>query len=134
MFRGIIQRLRMKRELRFLMKLQGLEFLTMNNQELMYYEARKVLEKPFKAYVARRRRRKLEIRMATKIQTYYRMYRQREYSYIQALKLEEYPVIYFLREQRAKFRDMIELACKNLKMQSAFQDIHTNFVSMGSDF
>ena len=43
--------MRMKRELRFLMKMQGLEYLAMTSDELILYNARKKLEKPFKEYV-----------------------------------------------------------------------------------
>ncbi|CDW85131.1 leucine-rich repeat and iq domain-containing protein 3 [Stylonychia lemnae] len=134
MVRGWLQRLRMKRELRFLMKLQGLEYLTMTNTELMYYNARLILEKPFRAYVWRRRAQKLKLKMILRIQTAYRAFKAREFSYIKAMRIEEYPVIYFLKEQRAKFRDLIEKTCKNLKIQTSFTDIYKNFVSHGSEF
>jgi|LauGreDrversion4_2_1035121.scaffolds.fasta_scaffold87121_2 hypothetical protein len=35
------------------------------------------------------------------------MYRLREYSFISALELEKYPVLYYLKEQRIRFNEMI---------------------------
>lgn len=93
----------MRKELRFLMKLQGLEYLAMTNEELMFYKARKKLEVPFRAFVNRRRRLKLEISTAIRLQSAYRAYRERAYSYVEALRLDQYPVIYFLKEQRQIF-------------------------------
>jgi len=45
--------------------------------------------------------------MALKIQRMWRMYKQREFSFIRALELERYPVVYFLREQRIRFQEII---------------------------
>lgn len=88
MIRGWLQRLRMKRELRFLMKMQGLEYLAMTTEELIMYNARKKLEKPFRAYVRRKRLMKLRHRMSIRIQTAWRAYRERAYSYISAFQLD----------------------------------------------
>lgn len=57
------------------------------------------------------------------------MYMQREYSYIRGLQLNKYPVIYFLKELRIRFADIIKQTCR--KMKNAYQpmDIMNNFVS-----
>lgn len=53
--------------------------------------------------------------MALKIQRTWKMYRLREYSFISALELEKYPVLYYLKEQRIRFNEMIAQTCKKLK-------------------
>jgi hypothetical protein len=39
------------------------------------------------------------------------MYKQREYSFVRGLELEKYPVIYYLKEQRIRFADIIAATC-----------------------
>lgn len=67
--------------------------------------------------------------MALKIQRMWRMYKQREFSFIRALELERYPVVYFLTEQRIRFQEIINQACKRLKGAFSANDIIKNFVS-----
>jgi hypothetical protein len=40
----------------------------------------------------------LRRKMAMKIQRTWKMYRMREYSFVEALELEKYPVVYYLKE------------------------------------
>jgi hypothetical protein len=49
----------MKRELRFLMKLEGLEYLVMSTEELRFYNCRRIIEKPMKEMLKKIRLRKL---------------------------------------------------------------------------
>lgn len=84
MARGFLLRHRMKKELAFLMRMQGLEHLTLSNTELKFYNARKKLRKPFKAFMYRRRLANLQLMSAIKIQTAYRAYNARQYSYFRA--------------------------------------------------
>jgi hypothetical protein len=62
------------------------------------------------------------------------MYKEREYSFIRGLELEKYPVVYFLREQRIRFTEIINQTCKRLKGAYQTQDVMKNFVSQGSEF
>lgn len=47
--------------------------------------------------------------------------------------MEKHPVIYYLKEQRTRFRELLELTCKKLKNFS-YYDINSNFVTYGSEF
>ena len=47
--------------------------------------------------------------------------------------MDAYPVFYYLKEQRAKFRDFLELTCKKLRTYS-HSDIERTFNSDGSEF
>ena len=58
----------------------------------------------------------------------------REYSYVNCMQLDKYPVIFFLKEQRQRFKDVLEMTCRNLKNKYAYLDIYSNFVSFGSEF
>ena len=80
------------------MKEQGLEELVMSQDELQIFNARKKLQKPMLAFVKRFRARNLKRFMAIKIQRAWRMYREREFSYVRGLELEKYPVIFYLKE------------------------------------
>lgn len=82
----------------------------------------------------RQREKKLKNRMALKIQRTWNMYKFREYSYISALQLDKYPLVYFLKEQRIRFAEMISQTCKKLKNSFAPSDIQKNFVSQGCEF
>jgi len=64
-----------KKELRALMKEQGLEELAMTQQELLIHNAKKRLRKPMIAFVMRRRITKMRNRMALLIQKTWRMYK-----------------------------------------------------------
>lgn len=97
----------MKKELRVLMREQGMEELMMTQEELKVHEARKKLAKPMKEYIRKFRNRMKRHSMAVRIQRVWRMYKQREYSYIKGLELEKYPVLYYLKEQRIRFADII---------------------------
>jgi hypothetical protein len=77
MTRGWLLRLRLKNELRFLMRLEGLEHLVMSANELKFHNARRVIEKPLKVVLKRIRRKFLEREMAIKIQKIYRGYSTR---------------------------------------------------------
>jgi hypothetical protein len=50
------------------------------------------------AFVRRFRARNLKKFMAIKIQRVWKMYREREYSFVRGLELEKYPVIFYLKE------------------------------------
>ena len=43
------------------------------------------------------------------------MYREREYSYVRGLELEKYPVIFYLKEYRLRFADIVAETCKRMK-------------------
>lgn len=73
--RGWLQRLKVKRELRALMKEQGLEELAMTQQELLIHNAKKRLRKPLIAFVMRRRITKMRNKMALLIQKTWCMYK-----------------------------------------------------------
>ena len=49
------------------MKLEGLEYLAMSAEEIKFHFAKKVIEKPLKAFIARIRDKKLKNSMATLI-------------------------------------------------------------------
>ena len=105
------------------MKEQGLEELVMSHEELKMFNARKRLQKPMVAFVRRFRARNLKRFMSIKIQRAWRMYREREYSFVRGLELEKYPVIFYLKEQRIRFADLIAETCKKMKSAYEVQDI-----------
>jgi hypothetical protein len=67
MVRGWLQRLKTKRDLRRIMKEQGLEYLVMSQQELLIHEAYKRIRRPMIRYMRRYKLKKLRNRMALKI-------------------------------------------------------------------
>ena len=93
----------MKKELRFIMKIYGYEHLAMSNEELQIYRAKKLLKIPLRNYLAKLRFKKLQIRMATKLQAHFRGYLERKYSFVKAFKLDENPTFYIIKEQLRLF-------------------------------
>lgn len=98
MVRGWLQRLKVKRDLRRIMKEQGLEELVMSQKELQVHLAYQRIRRPMIRFMRRCRLKNLRNKMALKIQRTWKMYRMREYSFISALELERYPVLYYLKE------------------------------------
>lgn len=105
-----------------------MEYLVMTTDELAIYNARQKLKKPMIAYIWRMRMRRLRCMMVIRIQRTWRMYYQREYSFIRGLQLERYPVIYFLREQRIRFTEVLSNTCKRMKHAYQPADVMKNFV------
>lgn len=72
--------------------------------------------------------------MAIRIQRAWRLYREREYSYLRGLEIEKYPVIFYLKEQRIRFAEIIATTCNKMKSAYNVNDIQKNFISYGSEF
>jgi hypothetical protein len=62
------------------------------------------------------------------------MYKEREYSFVKGLELEKYPVIFYLKEQRIRFQDIVAETCKRMKSAYDGSDIQKNFITYGSEF
>ncbi len=91
-------RAKLKRDLKDMLKYTNEEHLMMSNVELRKRAAAKhiydtMVEYHFKKETMRRR-----IAAALKIQTFYRMRYLKNTSFINALKLREYPRLYILKE------------------------------------
>jgi len=75
------------------------------------HKAKMALKGPMLKFIKRFRARRLKHQMVIRIQRTWRMYKQREYSFVRGLQLEKYPVIYYLKEQRIRFADIIAATC-----------------------
>jgi hypothetical protein len=51
--------------------------------------------------------------MCIKLQSCFRGYRERMNSFIKALKIKEYPVIYLAKEQASYFNNILSKICKD---------------------
>lgn len=96
--RGWLARRRFEKDLRDLLSFTGQEDLLKTNEELRRREAAGVIFKFIFKCICKKRAAKKRQAAALKIQTYYRMYFVKNSSFVNALRINESPRIYFLKE------------------------------------
>ena len=118
MARGFLLRMRLKRDIKDMLRYTNEEHLLLSNLELRKRAAaRRIYETMLEYHIKKetlRRREAAEL----KIQTYYRMRYVKNSSFINALELSKYPRIYILKEQKPIFIKIV----KNLL--PLFEDKH----------
>ena len=88
------------RELRALLRQSGQEDLLLTNDEIERRDKGLLIFKYMNAWYKKIKKQRAKYAATLKIQTFYRMRFVKNSSFINALKLKEYPKIYFLKEQK----------------------------------
>jgi uncharacterized protein YjiS (DUF1127 family) len=96
--RGWLARRRFEKDLKDLLKYTGDEDLLMTSEEIRMRDcARKIFKLLYKNWMQKKRERKRQA-AALKIQTFYRMFREKDKCWVNALQLGKFPRLYFLKE------------------------------------
>ena len=106
--RGFLQRLKLKRDLRDMLRYTNEEHLMMSNVELRRRAAIRRIYETMMDYHIKKETHRRRIAAALKIQTFYRMRYVKNTSFINALQLSKYPRIYILKEQKPIFIKIIK--------------------------
>ena len=96
--RGFLQRMKLKRDLRDMLRYNNEEHLMMSNVELRRRAAIRRIYETMMDYHIKKETHRRRIAAALKIQTFYRMRYVKNTSFINALQLSKYPRIYILKE------------------------------------
>lgn len=96
--RGYLLRLKLKKDLRDMLSYNNEEHLMMSNVELRKRAAARRIYETMIEYHIKKENMRRRIAAALKIQTYHRMRRTQNTSFIEALQLSEYPRLYILKE------------------------------------
>ena len=91
-------RKRMKNELREILKATNEEHLLLSSKQIQHKWAIMIIAKKIAMKIKRKRQFRVDTRAALKMQKAYRGRFIRLSSYVEALQLERYPCIYFLKE------------------------------------
>ena len=101
--RGFLLRLKLKKDLRDMLRYTNEEHLMMSNVELRKRAAARRIYDTMREYQAKKETMRRRIAAALKIQTFYRMRYVKNTSFINALQLNKYPRVYILKEQKPIF-------------------------------
>jgi len=111
-------RLKLKKDLRDMLRYTNEEHLMMSNVELRKRAAARRIYETMLEYNIKKETMRRRIAACLKIQTFYRMRYVKNTSFINALQLSKYPRIYILKEQKPIFIKIV----KNL--MPLFEDKH----------
>jgi hypothetical protein len=98
--RGFLARTKYLRELRAMLAETGQQDLLMTNDEIERRDKGRFIFKHMYAYWQCKKRNRIRQAATLKIQTYYRMWFVKNSSFVQALEIDRYPKLYFLKEQK----------------------------------
>jgi predicted nucleic acid-binding Zn ribbon protein len=98
MARGFLLRLKLKRDLRDMLRYTNDEHLMMSNVELRERAAARKIFTAMRDFHIKRKTLRRRIAAALKIQTFYRMRYVKNTSFINALQLSRFPRVYILKE------------------------------------
>lgn len=107
-WRAVLARRSYIEELRALLKLTNDEDLLLTNEEIERRDKGRLIFKHWYAYYKRKKKERIELAATLKIQTFMRMRYVKNTSFISALKLVEFPKIYFLKEQKPQFLKILK--------------------------
>lgn len=106
--RGYLLRLKLKKDLRDMLSYNNEEHLMMSNVELRKRAAARRIYETMIEYHIKKENVRRRIAAALKIQTFHRMRRTQNTSFIEALQLSEYPRLYILKEQKPIFLKVVK--------------------------
>jgi hypothetical protein len=116
--RGFLLRLKLKKDLKDMLRYTNEEHLMMSNVELRKRAAARRIYETMMEYHIKKETMRRRIAAALKLQTYYRMRYVKNTSFINALQLSKYPRIYILKEQKPIFIKIVK------KLMPLFEDKH----------
>lgn len=115
------------------MVLNNTPYLTMTNDEMKEYYAKRLLKKYIKRFAKTSKVKKVKTVKAGVVQKYFRYFVAKEHSYIKVFNLKEFPWFYCLKEQKDLLEQFInELDDKDMLDGEDYDDIMDSIIPVNN--